>query len=280
MLSYPSVVSIAASCDWLTLTFKEGYVRKYVSEDAHELLAKYTREGAEGETWAWMGFEGWSIAGVSWGTREDCDILRLSGGMAELLFSRFCHHPCNCSRLDVALTVSFGKPIHHVASLSYQAIELMAEPTIQRVNSLIVNTRGGETLYIGSRSSDQFGRVYDKGVESGRKEMGLEWRYEVEFKSERAGQVLKRLTSTKDRPTLYVALVATFFEKRGVGMPSIQRGMDIEVPLPVVAVSDDRAVAWLAKQVRPTVHRLLQKGKGPEVLIALGLGKDYLDASD
>ena len=274
MLSYPAVARLEASCDWLTLTFREDYVRKYVREDAHELLEASRARGEDGTTWDWMGFSGWSCAGVSWGTRTDCDILRLSGGHAELLFSRFTYHPCNCSRLDIALTFHFAHQVKRVASTNYHQLDIRVEPTAQRSNSLIVNTKGGETLYIGSRSSDQFGRVYDKGAEEGANDIAQRWRFEVEFKSERALAVLHKLTATKDRSSMYIALVSSFFKQRGVDFPTLTRDMDITVPLPVELKSDDRALSWLAKQVKPTIQRLMGRGREAEVYVVLGLRKE------
>jgi len=204
---YPEITEVTASCDWLTRTFSDEKTRRYVNEDFQATLQAWMREGAETQTWEWMGFSGVSCGGMSWGHRADCDMLRLSGGTAELLFPRFAHYGGNCSRLDVAVTFTFGHAKSNVASIWYNELMTMREPADPRSLSLIVNSKGGETLYVGSRQSDQFARLYDKGAETGLLAPGNQWRYEVEFKGERASQALKRLTTTTDRGSMYVGVV-------------------------------------------------------------------------
>lgn len=45
-----------------------------------------------------------------------------------------------------------------------------------------------QTLYIGSRKSEMFWRIYDKAAEMGRPELSPLWRFELELKGERARQ--------------------------------------------------------------------------------------------
>lgn len=274
MLSAAVVSNVEASCDWLTRTFSEVKVRQEAYERANAKLQQWANEGHDVSSWDWMGYSGFACAGLSWGTRNDCDLLRLSGSTAETLFDDYCRLPGNCSRIDVAMTFTLAHPIAGVASRAYRNLAILQEPAHTRNYSLIVNNRGGETLYVGSRASDQFGRLYDKGIEDGGRVPGERWRYEVEFKGARAVQALARLTSTADRRTMYVALVQSFFLSRNVALPSMQRGLEIELPVAVEHKSIDRQLAWLRRQVAPVVARLLDKGHEEDVRQALGITKE------
>lgn len=273
MQSFPPISQVAASCDWMTRTFAHQKTRDLVWSDFHNQVDAFRKEGYDHQDWSWMGYQGISIAGMSWGHREDTDILRLSGGTAERLFNVFSRYEGNCSRLDVALTFMFTRPIHHVASTAYRDVAELGEPASIRTYSLVVNSKGGETLYVGSRSSDQFGRLYDKSAEQGDEEIGHTWRYEVEFKAERAKLALTRLTSMRDRDMLYSALVHGFFDKRAVPVPKIEGGEFVHLEAAAHPRDDDVSLAWLARQVRPVVKRLVEHGRGEEVIDALRVGR-------
>lgn len=277
MSSYPAITDITASCDWLTRTFSQNRIRDLVWKDYHDWVGILTKEGHDYQTWQWMGYEGVSIGGASWGHREDGDILRLTSGVAERLFDTFAHYDGNCSRLDVALTVTFAKPIKNLASRAYRDIALLAEPANIRTYSIIENTRGGETLYAGSRSSDQFGRLYDKNAEQGKGEIGQRWRWEVEFKAARAKAALAKLTGSRDRATLYASIVSGFFTPRQIEVPAGISAQEVAIEVDATPTDDEKQIAWLRRQVRPVVERLFRRGRAADVIEALHIeeGANY-----
>lgn len=80
------------------------------------------------------------------------------------------------SRVDIALDVR--KPFDVVQGfLQWQG---KARTKISAI--------GNETLYVGSRKSTVFWRIYDKATEIGRPELKPLWRFELELKGERAKQ--------------------------------------------------------------------------------------------
>jgi hypothetical protein len=62
----------------------------------------------------------------------------------------------------------------------------------------------GDTLYLGSRTSEVFGRWYDKGLESATAKAGETIRLEIEFKKHRANSGLMGLLDSDD-PVRFVA---------------------------------------------------------------------------
>lgn len=272
MLSSSSVeVQAVASCDWLTRTFSDNKIREFVEDDFINSAAVLKAEGHESAAWSWMGYEGYSIGGLSWGRRDDGDILRISGGTAERLFDKYAHYQGNCSRLDVALTLRWPTPERHVASQAYSRLVGQSDATKRRLYSLITNSRGGETLYVGSRASDQFGRLYDKDAEQGLQRISCRWRYEVEFKSDRAAKVLELLQPSRERGTMYLGIVRGFFEPRGVKLPPLADEQEIRVEVLAPPRQVDTQLKWLREQVSPVVGRLRRLGMEASVIEALRL---------
>lgn len=272
MLSSSSVeVQATASCDWLTRTFSDNKIRQFVEQDFVTSAAVLKAEGHETAAWSWMGYDGYSVGGLSWGRRDDGDILRASGGTAERMFDRFGHYHGNCSRLDVALTLKWPTPERHVASQAYSRLVGQSDATKRRLYSLITNSHGGETLYVGSRASDQFGRVYDKDAEQKLARISTRWRYEVEFKADRAVRVLELLQPSRERGKMYLGIVRGFFEPRGVKLPPLADEQEIRVEVLAPPRQVDTQLTWLRDQVRPVVQRLTRLGLEASVMEALRL---------
>lgn len=149
-------------------------------------------------------------------------------------------------------------------------------------------------MYIGSRASRAFARVYDKGLEAGlENEQGKLWRYEIEFKKPIARQVLSALHANKYLPIdvhwneevaqSIVSTVFVWFQARNLP-PLFTRRENEAISLECEArvTSDEVSLNWLTTQVRPTVMRLAQRGKLHKVKEALGLTdqiQDYLEAT-
>lgn len=270
-LSSAVYVDATASCDWMTRTFSNNKIRAFVEQDFRDRAAVLRAEGHETAAWSWMGYEGESLGGMSWGRRDDTDILRCSGGTAERMFDTFAHYQGNCSRLDVALTLRWPTPERHVASQAYTRLVSQSDATKRRLYSLITNSHGGETLYVGSRSSDQFGRLYDKDAEQKLARISCRWRYEVEFKADRAAKVLELLQDSRQRGIMYLGIVRGFFEPRGVKLPPLADEQEIKVEVIAPPRQVDQQLAWLRDQVRPVVGRLKRLGFEASVIEALRL---------
>jgi DNA relaxase NicK len=138
-----------------------------------------------------------------------------------------------------------------------------------------LNSKGGATLYVGSRHSQFCGRFYDKGIESGQAAAGKILRYEVEIKKPASTKVASVLLgdilageASQEEITKYVF---HWFMDRGVtplfkavGSPyAIEIGAKLET-------TNERKLRWLRTQVAPTVVRLLECGLREEISAALG----------
>lgn len=234
--------------------------------------------GERNTPWHWRGYKGENVGGIRWGERPDGLIVILSGIDAQAFWSTFAPFSTNCSRVDLAATVELPRCNRRVVQEHLSMIRDEMPARKKKFNCTHVeNVVGvGETLYIGSRASDQFGRVYDKGAQMGDPRlMHRLWRYEVEFKDARAKTVLRSLYQDHASPCLAGVIRATvynWFVDRLVIPPfdpTRQAGVSLELSAKVV--SDSQSLAWLSKQVRPTVARLMARNLTAEVAAALGL---------
>lgn len=123
----------------------------------------------------------------------------------------------------------------------------------------LVQSNTGDTFYVGSRTSEKFLRVYDKGGEQG-EEQGNHWRIELECKGMAARTLANYIKA--DVPGLFAGVITTF-----VNFPTYvawERAMiDSEVALHLPSAkkrSDTRS--WLLELVVPSLYKQMQIDDG------------------
>lgn len=125
-------------------------------------------------------------------------------------------------------------------------------------------------MYLGKRSSERFGRIYDKYAQTKNSSFQNCVRYEVEFKSDLALLCARGIAAAKHEAPAVAERLLGFFVNRGVSLAFLHAS-----PLQIVSSADasgaERSLQWLRTQCRPTVQRLIDQGFGDEVKCALGL---------
>ncbi len=267
-----------AGVDWLTMTSQD----ETVGQNWWAMYVQYrkVRRGeANEETPFSNGFySGLKIASMRWGYSDTIGyIVIISGGDAEKMYQRLQPAKHKVTRLDICIDFSFADPIA-LANIIYHTLEEEDENK-QRKYKLWISSDGGATAYIGSRQSHQFGRIYDKGIQSGRAEQGQLWRAEVEYKKPIAGQIARGLSEVKpeERGGLIRNQVRSWFDERGA---DLEVGGDIgeliEVTVEQRTTTANKKLAWLRQQVAPTIGQLIEAGYGKEVLFSLMLDEKAL----
>jgi len=271
-------VAIVGTVDWLTVTAKSKEARRELYNLTMAHIADAAHTGMKSQNWKFKGYNGLKVDGYRWGTRADSDICMLSANDANELWSPLLKHAENVTRVDLAVTVETQKPIADLASLYYaweeETYMLNLHPKKRIRCSLIQNNSQGQTLYVGSRVSDQMGRIYDKAAEQQMPEfIGRLWRYEVEFKRDRANAIAHSLCQAKSldksvgeniRSTVFLWFTARDF-------PPIfdSQGDELSLEIEARVTSDEISLKWLSSQVKPTVQRLIEAGKIDDVGEAL-----------
>lgn len=264
---------ISANVDWLTVTSRSDRIGMSWQERFMKIVKEDRMSGGIGpdKKWKALGYEGKSANGIRWGYSDKLGwIVILSGHISSKHWRGFVGNAVKATRIDLAVTVALGVEMLDLPRKYYEEIESQGQR--KRTYSLVQNTNQGQTLYVGSRQSDRFGRVYDKGVESKTAPPGMKWRYEAEFKKPVSEQVKKALLCTREKSVgKIVGTVYDFFAYRLV-KPLFSRSSDgIRIASETRVTTVQKRLTWLSTQVRPTVQQLILAGYTGEMVEALGL---------
>jgi hypothetical protein len=297
--------------DYITVSGMGGARSLEMYESTYQLLQERLYEGDEKRPWGLGGFKGWSCGHVQLGTRGREVLVRLGGEMAHAHWRKLYGLSDNCSRIDCQVTINNGDPPHRLIRRLYVRAKKVAAARADLGDvSILETTKGASTIYFNKRSSDRFGRIYDKGAESKLPAYQGAVRWEVEFKNKTAKRVSYQCSLTEFEAPVCLAHVAQFMSKRNslwkfdptsdpnalVCAQSIGFAIQTSPPAPLYrvpisalecgpgstklpfvmdapsTVSDcSRQIQWLKTSVKRTVGTLMDRGFVDETLAALGL---------
>jgi len=255
----------------LTCTAKRDGSSEALYAVGERILTDNDAVGYQPARWQANGYRGWHSDGIRCGVRHDGTLVSLSGLKCREEWKEALTAAEHCSRLDVAVDVHLDAKVPTLTRDCYESL-FHVPPGNGRPakRSLILNSDGGSTLYIGSRVSDRFARLYDKGIEQRTLAAGKWWRFELELKGARAEQMSAGLLSAIAYRATCVATVAEYFQLRAGLLIPFEPGALIcnEGREPT---TDARRLHWLSHQVRGTVLELTRSVGLPRVLGALGI---------
>jgi hypothetical protein len=271
----PTITLREAGLDYLTLTSRDPNAT-HLANVALELFATTHADGDKRREWSWMGYQGWCNRTTSWGNRHDGQILRVSGPLADLAFPKAYPHADSCSRIDLQVTAEMPRGKCDLASGGYhRAVADARRRGAPLKVSLIVNSDGGQTLYLGSRKSELFARLYNKEAESGDPHWARNWRWELECKGQRAQVAARGFQLLSDPRRALLLTVFRHFHDRGVTPPwPLVDGETLPVPK-APRSNDQRRLDWLATQVKPALDDLRQRYDPDHLVRILGLAPGF-----
>lgn len=260
------IEGIQSGIDWLSLTApREMPGLSNWKGACTRAIGEIAKQGYVLETRKMQGYEGISAGNCFFGEREDGFFCQLTGFHANDWFEQ-CYHPkCNVPRIDLQFTAKFdvmpaniAKKGYHDATLANSGLPV----TRRRKMYIIVGSDGGDTLYIGSPSSEQRGRLYNKAVQSELPEYARSWRYEVVLRNELARNCAQQLPrASVERADYVLTLVCAWYEVRGVDCGLYHTGEKPPLPLQRALPTDvERKLDWLNSQVKPTIRYLCSLG--------------------
>lgn len=273
VLQYPHVFPVLESrIDWLTCTCKPGHKAQILQASADRWIAAQISLGFREREFRWSGYLGDAIDGITCGQREDGTILRLSGQAASHHAKRALEFCDNVSRIDLQVTlVAKDDPSDFAqAALAAASLEARVLSGITRT-SIIRSTPKGSTFYLGSRSSDRYFRVYDKTAESNGVYPDRSWRWEVEYKGDRAWRVSQKIRKDGGHPEGIRQIVEQAFYDYGISLPCLALPPTWRDAGIRAETNDQKRLAWLAKTIAPCVAKLREGIPLDTVLDALGL---------
>jgi hypothetical protein len=272
-MAYPHYYPVLESrIDWLTCTCKPGHKAQVLQASAEKWIAAQGALGFRPREFRWSGYLGTATDGITCGKREDGTILRLSGETA-YHNAKHCLAFCdNVSRIDVQVTLLAKEDPSDFAqlSLSSASIDTRVESGITRT-SIIRSTPNGSTFYLGSRASERFYRVYDKTAESDGVYPDRSWRWEVEYKGDRAWRVSQQLVKMGFTAEAIRQVVEQAFYNYGINLPCLALPPTWRDAGIRAETNDQKRLIWLAKSIAPCIAKLREGIPLDTVLDALGL---------
>lgn len=273
-----------AGVDYLTVTTTDRKARRIMTERALAILRKEEGQGFDLRPWTMMGFQGYACGGVQLGEHDGRVICRLSGEVAKEHWRSIGSLHETCSRLDLQVTVRFECEAMHAIAKTFRRVKRNRhEDGKSRTVSLYQSSNGSATVYVGQRVSENYGRVYAKGLETKLPFWDNSVRFEAEFKGDQAEIELRRILLAESDVNHAYLRCRQFFSIRGCnprwtlevqGEPVSTRDKLSEVDLAQSRrrTSDaTRRLLWLENFVRGTVQELIAQGYMDHVMKALGL---------
>lgn len=270
---------VASWVDYVRLTWGVVASSNNPDEDVDDLAMRVNlaaieaaRSAAYEEPGQWqrslvLGYMGKHAGGCFIGQSHNGGMMQAAGIAADNLRSQACYWD-NCSRVDVQVTSWQDDDPEYVLERIYS---YLTSPSGQaavgrRKITRIQNHNGGTTIYVGSRTSELFYRIYNKEAQSGEAEYDGAVRFEVELKSHAAKAawgVIERTTSGD----VVGDYVTSLYGRIGITLKGgYQRNTKVlqkkRMPQDVSSKID-----WLKKQVGPSIEKLIAMGVDRRVIL-------------
>lgn len=272
---------VEAGVDWITLTGESEESRERVHEQAMRMLEDQMLAGHKLTKTVRNGYRISGAGGIQWGQGHQGWIVVLSGRLAQQSWLPFFLYARNCSRLDLQATVKyepFGRD--EVYDIYEESLGRLGE-RFEDHATLIKNAQKGSTMYYGSRTSSQMGRIYNKEKQSRKEEGYLQCvRFEVEFKKPLSMTIATWLCDMPQEAQGITGHVFGWFEKRGIICPDVGSYPYNELHIGRKETELDKKVGWLRNSVRGVYQQLRMAGMQTEADEALGVTIDIQTVND
>jgi len=150
-----------------------------------------------------------------------------------------------------------------------------ARTTEQRLSK-----NGGNTVYIGSRQSEKFIRIYNKSAETGQLSQELWIRFEIETKGMVARALAKTLASTENWSGAFDYIARSMFNpKKCKDYDALFEQGVLPIGLPKLERTSDRE-KWISEQVTPAIVKHYLSNKDSEAIKNLRTTLDWLDTQE
>lgn len=260
-----------AGIDWITATQYRGIEGRNFREVSERLIEEQRVAGRVVRRATLRDYTGWRGEHLFVGMRDADALITASADVAAHHWKTITQAARNVSRLDLQASVWTHGEQPALARMAYQKLKRSpAKRGRPRSFTLIRTHPQGETLNVGKRQSDSYGRLYDWSSAHKQGEAQTIWRYEVEFKRHLALTHSSTLSAT-DSPGEHVAqLVYQWFDTRGVRPTYDLEGDRFSNGYSLKEPTRD-TLAWFRSSVSKTVQKAINTHGLDAVLLALGL---------
>lgn len=261
MNNIPSLATIVhADVDWLSMSAKDPSACRTLLEWRDKRFSVLADGGWSEKRFSGHGYQYRQRGQVAIGVGR-CDVVaQLSGAEASAGWRDLARLASNVSRVDLACTARTDTRTDALAEQEYAAATARKRGRGRAAQvTLIKSEDRGDTLYVGSRKSDQLGRLYNKEKESRQAEYSACWRWEVQYRRSYALSTVRALQATPVPSEAIIATVGRWFTDRGV-RAAYRSGVD---PLCTgnarPAPDDQRWLAWVRRCVQPRAKEMVER---------------------
>lgn len=262
---------LSAGIDWLTVSKKDVRPSDEFDDLATSLLHASLEEGEKVRLGSWMGYAGLRSPRCFYGWLGQKAVCWLSGPHTPAHTVKLIEIADNVSRLDLQMTVEHTPPDAALGRINFRrAATYEGRAGVRPIVTELHDTKGGCTISIGSRISDQYGRHYDKGVQAKLGPAGALWRFEVEYKRDIALKMARQMAAAGKMADAAARSVWQWWTSRGIPPTArAPKGCLIDMRLPARTEADP--LEWFESKVSRTVRRAVDSQGLHPVLRALGL---------
>lgn len=277
MFTASSLSLVSVGVDYLTVVGHSEAAVERMREIAFSLVEVELAAGMFSRPKGFAGYEGFQVGSVYYGERADGCCVRLGGHLASAHYKRLLECADNVTRIDLQSTCKLSGNVSRFIRQQYATHRRFSNQFKKAPQpSLMIGRDESCTMYSGARISDRYGRIYDKGAESGLKQFQNCVRFEVEFKGKRARRIASGLLSGVVELSIISGTVWKFFSDRGLLLKCgsiFCTSCEILISSCVRAkrLDTERLLTWLSKSVRPSISRLKSRGFFGSLSLALGL---------
>lgn len=179
------------------------------------------------------------------------------------------------TRIDLHSTVLLSQPQRDFGTRCLTP-EVMTHPHRLPSGTPVGLSWGADGMWLGTvgrRTSPEYVRLYDKGVEARLWGAGRMWRLELEVKYRHAEVLCREHSRDLLSPKWVASYVTSRWLSFGLRWPLQYEGESLGAvrPGPKPDATPDALLAWMSRSVAPVASRLLRVKPLDEVLLALGL---------
>lgn len=269
--SLPSFPIVGAGPDYLTVTGKNGSPSLDLEFLSDREFSRAKEHGSKPRSASLLGYDGYKLDHYFFGRRTDDVMVRVSGPETLYLAKELIQAASNISRLDLQVTIWTNGEQPHLGKHGYNHLTMYRRAYGRPGNiTLVQNHPQGETLNVNKRTSDSFGRLYDKATEAKAGPARTIWRYEVEYKRRAALTRAIDYAASSDGAAFTKLAVHAWYTAKGLEPAFKTTEREPSVQASIMRPRRD-VLSWFEESVSITVARAV-KTYGPErVIKALGL---------
>lgn len=261
--------------DFLRLTRPKSMPRKYFVAPLQQAVEHELQHGFKRLPYRIHTMRGFQVGHAAGGESATHLMVELRGYLAEMYYDNLLFVESRCTRLDFALTAWFQDDPGAYPGLAYwKASEHLLRQRLEKSRKMPVmwKSHTGDTCYLGSRSSQRFCRIYDKGRQSDDEAYRQSVRVEVEIKSDLAQVIWQNIQNGEPVETIGLGEIEYILSQHGLTLGKLAGDCKrTKVPAPTTAPDIVGKLAWLQRQVAPALRDLQKRGFYEQALACLGL---------